>query len=59
MVQDPRPFARAGAEVKPMVHAMLRAVGTAVEPLEMGGADFFLRSDFAEVEAVRRHVTGG
>jgi hypothetical protein len=42
-----------------MVHAMLRAVGTAVEPLEMGGADFFLRSDFAEVEAVRRHVTGG
>lgn len=55
MVQDPRPFARAGAEVKPMV----RAVGTAVEPLEMGGADFFLRSDFAEVEAVRRHVTGG
>jgi glycerol-1-phosphate dehydrogenase [NAD(P)+] len=56
LTQDRRPFARDGADLKPLVVERLRAAGFAVEVLELGDEHGHMESDFAEVHEVRAHL---
>jgi glycerol-1-phosphate dehydrogenase [NAD(P)+] len=59
VTQDRRPFARDGADLKPLVAERLRAAGHQVEVLELGDASGHMESDFAEVDKVLPHLGGG
>lgn len=56
LVQGRKPFVRAGADLKPMVHEQLVHAGFHVELLEIGDEHGYLHSDFAEVEQIRLHL---
>jgi glycerol-1-phosphate dehydrogenase [NAD(P)+] len=58
VTQDRRPFARDGADLKPLVAGSLTAAGLQVELLELGDEHGHMESDFAEVDQVRRHLGG-
>ena len=59
VTQDRRPFARDGADLKPLVAEHLRTAGHQVEVLELGDANGHMESDFAEVDQVLPHLGGG